>query len=307
MVEEIDAVGAADAGVGVAVEEEKTATVAELGYGAIIFTGGVEEEIARGVGVAAPEVLEELGIHEIPLLDFGIEGGFVVGGEQGEVHRVFGMILDRGLELKLHGGGRRFLANSFESFASLEGLEEAGSAVELWRGPERRRRGCKRKSEGDFFTAGERLPANEEVSRTEGLVLNGEEDALIFGIGGSWNAVEGNGAGNELPEALTLGFVFWSSGDGVGTVFGFNGFGLAIGDQSEMAGRDTTDLIAWRERKRAIVDLVDGNFFGIGEGNPTGFAFDFIEECDGKRSLRLGLRQERWRQGGSEKKENGNS
>ena len=80
---------------------------------------------------------------------------------------------------------------------------------------------------------------------------------------------------------------------------------MVVGDQSEIAGRNTTHLIARRERKRAIVDLVDGNFLGIAGGTPGGFAFDFIEERDRERVLVLG--QERWRLRGNEKKENGNS
>jgi len=288
LVEEVDTIGAANAEVGVAGEEEKAATVAKLRDSAIVFTGGVEEKITAGIGVATADVLEERRVHEIPPFDLVIEDRVVFGREDAEVHWIFGLIIHGGLDLDLRGNGGRFLADGFESLASVGGLEEAGGGVELRRGPERRRRGWKRKSEGDFFISGERLPTDEKVCGAEGLVLHREEDALIFGIGKDRNAVECNGIGNELAERLSLRFVFWSSGNGVGAVFGFDGFGLIVGDQCEVTGRDTTDLIARRERKRAIVDLVDGNFFWIIEGNPAGFAFDFIEERDGKRSLGLG-------------------
>jgi hypothetical protein len=281
LVEEIDAVGAADAEVGVAGEEEKAATVAELGDAAIVFTGGIEEKITAGIGIATANELKEGGVHEIPLSDFGIEGGIVGSGENAEVHWIFRLIVDERLELDLRREGRRFLADSFENFASLGGLEEAGGAVELWRGPERGGGIRQREHEGDFFTAGEWLPTDEKVCWMEGLVLNGKEDARILCVGRGGNTVECDGVGNELAEGLPLGLLFWRGGNGVGTVIGFDGFGLVVGDQSERARGDTTNLIAWGERKRSIVDLVDGNFLWVGEWAPGGSAFDLVEEREG--------------------------
>ena len=147
MTEKIDAIGAADAGVGVAIEDEDAARIAELGDGAIVFSSGVEEEIAVGIGVAAAEVLEKRRVQEIPLPDFGVKGSFVVEGEQGEVHRFFWLIVDRGLELKAGGERRRWFAEGFEDSAHIGGLKLPGVAVELGRGPEGRRLGRKMESE----------------------------------------------------------------------------------------------------------------------------------------------------------------
>jgi hypothetical protein len=288
LVEEVDAVGAADAGVGVAGEGEKTATVAELRDAAIVFVSGIEEKIAAGIGIAATEVLEERGVPEIPLPDFGIEGRIVVERQDAEVDWIFGLICDERLELELCKDSWEFFADGLENFASVESLEEASASIEPWRGPERRGGIREREGEGDFLAAGERLPTDEKVCGAEGLVFDGEKNARRLSTGGSGNAVEGNGVGNELPEGLALGFVFWSGRDGVGAVFGFDGFGLVVGDQREIAGSDAADLIARRERKGAIVDLVDGNFLGTGEGMPAGFAFDLVQERDGKGIFRLG-------------------
>jgi hypothetical protein len=287
LVEEIDAVGAADAKVSVAGEKEKAATVTELRDAAVVFTGGIEEKITAGIGIAAADVLKERRVHEIPLPDFGIEGSVVARRENVEAHGIFRSIVDGWLELDLRGHRGGFLADGFEKLARADSLEEAGGAVELWRGPERRGGIREREGEGDFFTAGERLPTDEKVRGAEGLVLNGEQDALISGIGRDGDAVECEGTGDELPKGLSLGFVFWSGGNGVGAVFGFDGFRLVVGDQSEIARRETTDLIARGKRERAIVDLVDGDFVWIGGGTPGGFAFDFIEECDRERGLSL--------------------